>query len=45
MRAAAVNPGKYILSQGYELEIGIDIYTLPWVRQIAGGKLLYRTGS
>ena len=45
MRAAAVNPEKYLLSQGYELEIGIAIYISPWVGQIASGKLPYRTGS
>ena len=26
-------------------EIRIDIYTLPWVKQVASGNLLYSTGS
>ena len=30
---------------GMNWEIGIDIYTLPCVRQVASGNLLYSTGS
>jgi len=30
---------------GMNWEIGIDIYTLPYVKQIANGKLLQSTGS
>ena len=30
---------------GMNWEIRIDICTLPWVRQIASGNLLYSTGS
>ena len=30
---------------GMNWEIGIDIYTLPCVKQIASGKMLYSAGS
>ena len=30
---------------GKNWEIGIDIYTLPCVKQIASGNMLYSTGS
>ena len=40
-----VDTGEGGRGGGMNWEIGIDIYTLPCVKQIASGNLLYSTGS